>query len=81
MAAQDIANPGDAKNGSLSEKGIYRFPAFTEGTIVFRNGGNMAAKLNYNITMDEMPLLIRPLLIISVLARIVFIMIKAISKP
>ncbi|MEP6726946.1 MAG: hypothetical protein ABJC98_14100 [Bacteroidota bacterium] len=54
IAAQDIANPGDAKNGSLSEKGIYRFPAFTEGTIVFRNGGNMAVKLNYNITMDEM---------------------------
>ena len=40
--------------GEAIDKGIYRFPVFTEGTIVFRNGGTIKAKLNYNITMDEM---------------------------
>ncbi|MEP6750227.1 MAG: hypothetical protein ABJB86_20985 [Bacteroidota bacterium] len=38
----------------LPEKGIYRFPLFNDGTIVFRNGNISAVKLNYNITLDEM---------------------------
>jgi hypothetical protein len=33
---------------------IYRFPAFTEGTVVFRNGSISTQKLNYNIELDEM---------------------------
>ena len=38
----------------LPEKGIYRFPAFTEGSIVFRNGIISSARLNYNVSLDEM---------------------------
>jgi hypothetical protein len=38
----------------LPEKGIYRFPAFNEGTIIFRNGIIAAARLNYNVSLDEM---------------------------
>ncbi len=38
----------------LPEKGIYRFPAFREGTIVFRNGIMNSARLNYNVSSDEM---------------------------
>src|SRR3954471_8859249 len=37
-----------------SQKYIYRFPSFAEGTIVFRNGIINSAKLNYNIASDEM---------------------------
>ena len=38
----------------LPPKGIYRFPAFIEGTIIFRNGMMSSAKINYNIISDEM---------------------------
>ena len=38
----------------LPEKGIYRFPSFSEGSIVFRNGIVSAARLNYNVSLDEM---------------------------
>lgn len=38
----------------VSEKGIYRFPGFTDGTIIFRNGIISPARLNYNISLDEM---------------------------
>lgn len=40
--------------GMLPEKGIYRFPAFIEGSIVFRNGIISSARLNYNVSLDEM---------------------------
>ena len=40
--------------GELPEKGIYRFPSFTDGTVVSRNGIISAARLNYNISLDEM---------------------------
>ena len=38
----------------LPEKGIYRFPTFNEGSIIFRNGIIAAATLNYNVSLDEM---------------------------
>lgn len=38
----------------LPEKGVYRFPAFNEGSVVFRNGIISAARLNFNISLDEM---------------------------
>jgi hypothetical protein len=38
----------------LPEKGVYRFPAFNEGSVVFRNGIVSAARLNFNISLDEM---------------------------
>jgi hypothetical protein len=38
----------------LPVKGIYRFDAFREGSVIFRNGIITAAKLNYNISLDEM---------------------------
>ncbi len=36
------------------EKGIYRFPAFAEGTVILRNGIMSSASLNYDISLDEM---------------------------
>ncbi|HTE11092.1 MAG TPA: hypothetical protein VK645_08980 [Chitinophagaceae bacterium] len=39
---------------TLPEKGIYRFPVFNEGSVVFRNGIISAARLNYNVSLDEM---------------------------
>jgi hypothetical protein len=39
---------------SLPEKGIYRFPAFNEGSIVFRNGIISTGRFNYNVSLDEM---------------------------
>ncbi|MES1220123.1 MAG: hypothetical protein ABUT20_31765, partial [Bacteroidota bacterium] len=38
----------------LPAKGIYRFSSFTDGTIVFRNGIISPARLNYNVSLDEM---------------------------
>jgi len=38
----------------LPEKGIYRFPVFNEGSVIFRNGIISAARLNYNVSLDEM---------------------------
>ena len=38
----------------LPEKGIYRFPSFNEGSIVFRDGSISSARLNYNVSLDEM---------------------------
>ncbi len=38
----------------LPEKGIYRFSSFTEGSVIFRNGIITSAKLNYNVSLDEM---------------------------
>jgi len=54
LSAQEKSAPADIYSGAFADKGIYRFPAFTEGTVVFRNGNVMTVKLNYNITMDEM---------------------------
>jgi hypothetical protein len=38
----------------LPEKGIYRFPSFNEGSIIFRNGIISTGRLNYNVSLDEM---------------------------
>ncbi|GAC1450384.1 MAG: hypothetical protein NVSMB7_12680 [Chitinophagaceae bacterium] len=54
LSAQKEAAFPEIKKGSLPEKGIYRFPAFTEGTVVMRNGIISSQKLNYNISLDEM---------------------------
>ncbi len=35
-------------------KGIYRFSSFNEGSIIFRSGIMTAARMNYNISFDEM---------------------------
>ncbi|HMC84790.1 MAG TPA: hypothetical protein VKI61_04665 [Chitinophagaceae bacterium] len=40
--------------GELPEKGVYRFDSFRDGTVVFRNGIISSARLNYNISLDEM---------------------------
>ena len=34
-------------------KGIYRFSSFNEGAIIFRSGIMTAARMNYNISFDE----------------------------
>jgi len=44
----------EIKKELFPEKGIYRFPAFTEGTIIMRNGIISGQLLNYNISLDEM---------------------------
>lgn len=35
-------------------KGFYRFPGFAQGTVIFRDGRGSSARLNYNISLDEM---------------------------
>ena len=35
-------------------KGIYRFSSFSDGSIIFRSGIMSAARMNYNISFDEM---------------------------
>jgi hypothetical protein len=37
----------------LPEKGIYRFPVFNEGSIIFRNGIISTARMNFNVSLDE----------------------------
>jgi hypothetical protein len=39
---------------SIPDIALYRFPKFTDATIIFRNGIISSAKLNYNISNDEM---------------------------
>jgi hypothetical protein len=53
LFAQHIELP-DANHETVPTKGIYRFPAFTEGTIVLRSGLIVSQKLNYSISVDEM---------------------------
>ena len=40
---------GDDIAAVLSSYGMYRFQAFTDGTVVLRNGTSVNAKMNYNI--------------------------------
>ncbi len=51
--AQGIQQPG-ARSELVHSMGQYRFPNFTEGTIIFRNGMMLGERINYNITADEM---------------------------
>ena len=51
---QAQAKVPEVQKALLTSKGLYRFPAFTEGSIVFRNGIMSAARMNYNISLDEM---------------------------
>ncbi|MDE3248689.1 MAG: hypothetical protein KGO82_08525 [Bacteroidota bacterium] len=43
-------------NGDISIHvvGVYRYPAFSEATIIYRNGLVVGGQFNYNITLDEM---------------------------
>ncbi|MEO5682429.1 MAG: hypothetical protein ABIQ88_07285 [Chitinophagaceae bacterium] len=52
VAAQ--VKPPEIRKQLLPGKGVYRFPAFTEGTIVMRDGIISSQKFNYNISLDEM---------------------------
>jgi len=40
---------GDDIAAVLSSYGMYRFPAFADGTVIFRNRTSVDAKMNYNI--------------------------------
>ncbi len=40
---------GEDLSAVLSSYGMYRFPAFTDGIVTFRNGNTSGGKLNYNI--------------------------------
>lgn len=43
-------------NGDISIHvvGVYRYPAFSEAAVVYRNGLMVGGRFNYNITLDEM---------------------------
>lgn len=45
---------GDDIPTGYSPYGFYRFPAFSEGTAYFKNGGTTTARFNYHILNDEM---------------------------
>jgi len=53
ISAQNSGLP-EITGGLSSRNELYRFPAFAEGTVTFRNGGFVTARLNYNISVDEM---------------------------
>ena len=53
LQAQDTEIPVINK-ALVPVKGIYRFSSFKEGSIVFRNGIISGARMNYNISFDEM---------------------------
>jgi hypothetical protein len=53
LQAQDAEIPVIARS-LVPLKGIYRFSSFNEGSIVFRNGIVSGARMNYNISSDEM---------------------------
>ncbi len=44
---------GEDISAALSSYGMYRLPAFTYGTVVFRDGGTAGGKMNYNIFLGE----------------------------
>jgi hypothetical protein len=52
--AQQTAPDKGLPRELVKGKGIYRFPGFTAGTIVLRNGIIAEMPLNYNISLDEM---------------------------
>lgn len=54
LIAQNILAQDSGDQVKPSQKYIYRFPSFSEGTIIFRNGIINSARLNYNIAADEM---------------------------
>jgi hypothetical protein len=54
MAKETRIKTADEVREVLSEKGIYRFPEFQNGTVFFKEGGSVPAKLNYNIWLEEM---------------------------
>ena len=53
LQAQDTEIPFINKS-LVRAKGIYRFSAFNEGSIVFRDGIISGGRMNYNISADEM---------------------------
>lgn len=53
LLAQHI-DLSDRRNDLITINGIFRFPSFTEGTIVMRSGVISPQRLNYNISTDEM---------------------------
>jgi len=56
MVAQPIekitVKSGEDLSEVLSAYGMYRFPAFKDGTVIFRNGSNAGGKMNYNIFLQ-----------------------------
>lgn len=50
QAFQQHAN-GDI---SIHVVGVYRYPAFSEASVIYRNGLIVGGSFNYNITLDEM---------------------------
>jgi hypothetical protein len=46
--------PGESVKAVIPSNEIYRYPAFTTGTVVFRDGTSSAGMLNYNALIGEM---------------------------
>jgi hypothetical protein len=51
---------GEDFSKALNSYGIYRFPAFTNSKILFRNGNQSTAMLNYNLAISEVQFLNPP---------------------
>jgi hypothetical protein len=45
---------GEDPAKAYSSHGFYQFPSFNNGTAVFKNGGQTAAKFNYHMLNEEM---------------------------
>ena len=53
QSAANASTSAGIKAGAPGLKNIYRFPSFTEGTVLFRNGVAISKPFNYSISRDE----------------------------
>jgi len=44
---------GEDLSSALSIHGLYKFPGFIYGTVLFRDGTNTKAKMNFNVFLNE----------------------------
>ena len=44
---------GEDMSAALSTHGLYKFPGFTDGTVLFKDGSSTKAKMNFNVFINE----------------------------
>lgn len=45
---------GDDLSAAVSAHGVYKFPGFIYGTVLFRDGTHTMAKMNFNVFLNDM---------------------------
>jgi hypothetical protein len=54
FAQRDNENLPFGRKELVTYRGFYRFPGFTQGTVILKNGIISSGRLNYNVSLDEM---------------------------